>query len=141
MNSILTGKKNQIAVKFTEEIWDKGNLNVADEVFSIDFMDHDPVQGQLPGLNGYKQMVMEFRNAFPDLRVKNEDVIVEGNKVVVRWAAHGKHSGQLMNISPTNKQVTLKGIDILLVENNKISERWGEFDALSMLSQLGVLPH
>ena len=140
MSTILPGNKNQIAVNFTEEIWDKGNLKIADEIFSKDFIDHDPVTGQLPGLNGYKQMVMEFRNAFPDLRVKNEDVIVEGNKIVVRWTAHGKHSGQLMNIPPTNKPVTLKGIDILLVENNKIIERWGEFDAMGMLSQLGVLP-
>jgi predicted ester cyclase len=85
-------------------------------------------------------MVMEFRNAFPNLRVQNEDVIVEGNKVVVRWTAHGTQNGQLMNIPPTNKQVILKGIDILLVVNNQITERWGEFDALGMLTQLGVLP-
>ena len=140
MSTLLDRNKNQIAVNFTEEMWDKGNLKIADEILSKDFIDHDPVTGQLPGLNGYKQMVIDFRNAFPDLRVKNEDVIVEGDKIVVRWTAHGKHSGQLMNIPPTNKSVMLKGIDILLVENNKIVERWGEFDALGMLSQLGVLP-
>jgi len=88
MSTIPAGNKNQIAVNFTEEIWDRGNLKIADEIFSKDFIDHDPVTGQLPGLDGYKQMVMEFRNAFPDLRVKNEDVIVEGNKVVVRWWYH-----------------------------------------------------
>jgi predicted ester cyclase len=140
MSLTLTGSINRIANDFTEEIWDKGNFKIADEILSINFIDHDPVTGQLPGLIGYKQMVKDFRNAFPDLRVKNEDVIVEGNKVVVRWTANGKHSGQLMNIPPTNKQVILKGIDILLVENNKITERWGEYDALGMLSQLGVLP-
>jgi steroid delta-isomerase-like uncharacterized protein len=135
-----TGNKNKIAMDFTEEIWDKGNFKIADEILSANFIDHDPVNGQLPGKSGYQQMVRDFRNAFPDLRVKNEDVIVEGNKVVVRWTAQGKHSGQLMNIPSTNKLVKLKGIDILLVENNKIIERWGEFDALGMLSQLGVLP-
>lgn len=140
MSPTSNGNNNQIAVNFTEELWDKGNLKIADEIFSKDFIDHDPVTGQLPGIEGYKLMVTDFRNAFPDLRVKNEDVIVEGNKVVVRWTAQGKHSGQLMNIPPTNKQVTLKGVDILLVENNKIIERWGEYDALGMLSQLGVLP-
>ena len=140
MSTTSNGNNNQIAVNFTEELWDKGNLKIADEIFSKDFIDHDPVTGQLPGMEGFKLMVTDFRNAFPDLRVKNEDVIVEGNKVVVRWTAQGKHSGQLMNIPPTNKQVTLKGVDILLVENNKIIERWGEFDALGMLSQLGVLP-
>ena len=139
MSLTVTGNKNQMASDFTEEIWDKGNFKIADEILSMDFIDHDPVTGQLPGLNGYKQMVKDFRDAFPNLRVKNEDVIVEGNKIVVSWTAYGIQSGHLMNIPPTNKHVTLKGIDILLVVNNKITERWGEFDAMGMLSQLGVL--
>ncbi|MDP9229329.1 MAG: ester cyclase [Bacteroidota bacterium] len=129
-----------IAGRFTEDLWDRGNLNIADELLSASFVDHDPVQGQAPGLEGYKQMVGAFRSAFPDLRVRNEDVIKEGNKMVVRWTANGTHNGQLMQIPPTNKKVSLKGIDILRIENDKIVERWGEFDALGMLSQLGVIP-
>ena len=84
-------------------------------------------------------MVGAFRAAFPDLRVKNEDVIAEGDKVVARWTARGTHNGALMNIPPTGKQVTLKGIDVLRIEGGKIVERWGEFDALGMLHQLGVI--
>ena len=72
--------------------------------------------------------------------VRNEDIIVEENKVVARWTARGTHAGALMNIPPTGKQVTLKGIDILRNEDGKIVERWGEFDALGMLQQLGVIP-
>ena len=129
-----------IAGRFTEDLWDRGNLNITDEILSAGFVDHDPVQGQAPGLEGYKQMVGAFRSAFPDLRVRNEDVIEVGNKVVVRWTANGTHNGQLMQIPPTGKKVSLKGIDILRIENDKIVERWGEFDALGMLSQLGVIP-
>ena len=129
-----------IADRFTEDLWDRGNLNIADEILSASFVDHDPVQGQTPGMEGYKQMVGAFRSAFPDLRVRNEDVIEEGNKVVVRWTANGTHNGQLMQIPPTGKKVSLKGVDILRIENDKIVERWGEFDALGMLSQLGVIP-
>ncbi len=83
-----------------------------------------------------------FKSAFPDLRVKNENVIEDEQqkKVVVRWTAHGTHTGTLMQIPATNKKVSLKGIDILQVENGKISERWGEFDAVGMLAQLGVIP-
>ena len=129
-----------IAGRFTEDLWDRGNLNIADEILSASFVDHDFVQGQTPGMEGYKQMVGAFRSAFPDLRVRNEDVIEEGNKVVVRWTANGTHNGQLMQIPPTGKKVSLKGVDILRIENDKIVERWGEFDALGMLSQLGVIP-
>lgn len=139
MSNSKTVNVNVIAKHFTEDIWDKGDVLTADKIMDEQFIDHDPVTGQMPGLEGYKQMVVDFRKAFPDLRVRNEDVIEQGNKLVVRWTAHGSHDGQLMNIPPTHKQVVLKGIDILQIKNDKIVERWGEFDALGMLSQLGVL--
>ncbi|MCA1602126.1 MAG: ester cyclase [Acidobacteria bacterium] len=126
--------------RFIEELWDKRELAVADEIIAPDFTDYDPVSGQKPGLGGYKEMVGAFLAAFPDLRVKSEDVIAEGDKVVVRWSARGTHSGALMNIPATGKQVTLKGVDILRITGGKIVERWGEFDALGMLHQLGVIP-
>ena len=140
MTSGLSENGRTIARRFTEDLWDKGQLPVADEIIAADFVDHDPVSGQRSGLDGYKEMVGAFRAAFPDLRVKNEDVIVEGDKVVARWTARGTHSGALMNIPPTGRQVTLKGVDILRIEGGKIAERWGEFDALGMLQQLGVVP-
>jgi steroid delta-isomerase-like uncharacterized protein len=140
MNTSSLERKNKMAIYFTEEIWDKGNLAVADRVLSPNFVDHDPVTGQMPGIKGYKEMLVAYRTAFPDLKVKNEDVIEGGNKVVVRWTAQGTHKGQLMNIPPTGRRILLKGIDILLIENEKIIERWGEFDALSMLGQLGITP-
>lgn len=129
-----------IARRFTEELWDRGELAVADEIIAPGFVDHDPVHGQRPGADGYKEMVGAFRAAFPDLRVTNEDVVAEGDKVVARWTARGTHRGTLMNIPPTGRQVTLKGVDILRVERGEIVERWGEFDALGMLQQLGVVP-
>jgi len=139
MTAISPENGRTVARRFTEDLWDKGEFDVADEIFVPDFVDPDPVSGQIAGLQGYKEMVGAFRIAFPDLRVKNEDVIVEEDKVVVRWKARGTHNGQLMNIPPTGKQVSLKGIDILRLDNGRIAERWGEFDALGMLSQLGAI--
>ena len=132
---------NAIARRFTEELWDRGDLSVADDLLSPDFVDHDPVSGQGPGRDGYKEMVGVFRTAFPDLRVRNEDVIVgaEGDKVVLRWSAHGRNTGEFLNMPATGRGVRLKGVDILRLRDGKIIERWGEFDALGMLNQLGVI--
>lgn len=142
MTAISPEEGKAFAIRFTEHLWDKGDIIVADQIIAANFVDHDPVPGQRPGLEGYKEMVSSFRNAFPDLRVKNEDVVLEmnGDKVVMRWTGRGMHNGSLMNIPPTGKQVTLKGIDIIRIENGKAVERWGEFDALGMLQQLGVIP-
>ncbi|MEO5905318.1 MAG: ester cyclase [Saprospiraceae bacterium] len=141
--NIMLKKTNlkEIASLFTEDLWDKGNLSIADDIFQQHFTDHDPVQGQGPNVEGYKQMIAGFKSAFPDLRVRNEDVIEDEreNKVVVRWTAQGTHTGELMQIPATGKKVSLRGVDILRVEDGKIVERWGEFDALGMLAQLGVI--
>ena len=141
--NIMLKKTNlkEIASLFTEDLWDKGNLSIADDIFQQQFTDHDPVQGQGPGVEGYKEMIAAFKSAFLDLRVRNEDVIEDEsqNKVVVRWTAQGTHTGELMQIPATGKKVSLKGVDILRVEDGKIVERWGEFDALGMLAQLGVI--
>lgn len=139
MTSTASENGRTIARRLTEDLWDKGDLAVADEILAPDFVDHDPVPGQGAGLDGYREMVGVFRAAFPDLRVQNEDVIVEEDKVVLRWTARGTHKGPLMDIPPTGKEVTLKGIDILRVDGGRIAERWGEFDALGMLSQLGAI--
>jgi steroid delta-isomerase-like uncharacterized protein len=109
-------------------------------MLSDDFVDHDPAPGQGPGRNGYAQMAAAFFSAFPDLRVQNHDVIVEGDKAVARWTADGTHRGELMGIPATGKRVRLKGIDVIRATNGKIVERWGEFDALGMMQQLGVIP-
>jgi steroid delta-isomerase-like uncharacterized protein len=140
MTSITSENGKALARRFTEDLWDKGDFAVADEILASDFVDHDPVSGQRPGLAGYREMVGAFRAAFPDLRVKNEDVITEEDKVVARWTAHGTQSGRLMDIPPTGKQVTLKGIDVFRVKGGKIVERWGEFDALGLFNQLGAIP-
>jgi steroid delta-isomerase-like uncharacterized protein len=131
----------EIAAKFTDEMWTRSNMAIADEILHPDFTDHDPVQGQGPGLEGFRQMVISFKSAFPDLNVKNEDVMEDEqlSKLILRWTAQGTHQGEFMQIPPTNKKVSLRGIDILQVENGKIAERWGEFDALGMLAQLGVI--
>jgi steroid delta-isomerase-like uncharacterized protein len=127
------------ARRWYEEVFNAGNLDLIHELFAPNFVDHDPVN-PLPGLEGVRQVVGIYRGAFPDLHITVEDWVAEGEKVVTRFRAQGTHKGPLMGIPPTEKQVTVTGIDMLGFEHGKISEHWGNRDDLGMLQQLGAVP-
>ena len=128
-----------IARRWYEEVFNAGNLDLIHELFAPNFVDHDPVN-PLPGLEGVRQVVGMYRGAFPDLHITVEDWVAEGDKVVTRFRAQGTHKGPLMGIPPTEKQVTVTGIDMLGFEHGTISEHWGNRDDLGMLQQLGAVP-
>jgi len=94
----------------------------------------------IQGLEAYKQFVSMYFTAFPDLRFTIEDMIAEGDTVVVRQTARGTHQGNLMGIPPTGKQTSVTGINILRFANGKGVEEWFNGDDLGLLQQLGVIP-
>ncbi len=127
------------ARRWYEGVFNNGNLDLINGLFAPNFVDHDPVN-PLPGLEGVRQVVTMYRSAFPDRHITVEDWVAEGDKVVTRFRAQGTHSGALMGVPPTGKQVTVTGIDVLGFKNSKIAEHWGNRDDLGMLQQLGVIP-
>jgi steroid delta-isomerase-like uncharacterized protein len=130
-----------LSQRFVEEAFNKGNLDVADEVYASTFISHDPTAPEGQGSpEGVKQFVSTYLSAFPDGHTTVEDSIVEGDKVAYRWTFRGTHQGELMGISPTGKQVEITGITINRLSGGKIEEQWNNFDQLGMLQQLGVAP-
>lgn len=127
--------------KYFDEAWNKRNPTADDQFISPDVVIHgSPLPGAPPGLEGAKAVLRMFITAFPDLNVTNEDLVAEGDKVVQRWVSHVTHLGPLMGIPPTGKKVTLNGMNLFRIANGKIVERWGVFDALGLMQQLGVVP-
>ena len=116
-----------------------GNLALLDEVIAANAVDHNPAPGQAPGLESIKQAFGLFRIAFPDLHFTVEDMIAEGAKVACRITTRATHKGAFQGISPTGRRVTQTGIDILRMAGGRLVERWGEFDKLGLLQQLGVV--
>ena len=129
-----------IARRLFEGVWNQGKLDVADEILAADYVFHAPVPREVRGPEGFKQFVSMYRTAFPDVQYTIEDQIAEGDKVVTRWTCTGTHTGELMGIPPTGVQVTVTGIVIGRIAGGKIVEDWGNWDALGMLQQLGVVP-
>ena len=128
-----------IARRFFEEVWNKGNLDVIDETHAAGYVLHDPT-GDIQGTEGLRQFVMGYLTAFPDFHVTIEDAIAEGDMVVLRWTVTGTHKGELMGISPTDKEMTMTGITMGRIASGKIVEAWNNLDAVGMLQQLGIIP-
>jgi predicted ester cyclase len=87
-----------------------------------------------------KHHIAFYEAAFPNYELIAEDMVAEGDKVVVRSTFRGTHKGDLMGIAPTGKQVTMPLILIYRLADDKIVEHWMQADALGMMQQLGVIP-
>ncbi|MEE8472851.1 MAG: ester cyclase [Dehalococcoidia bacterium] len=126
--------------RFMEEVWTKGNLAAVDELVATNYVDHTPMPDVSPDLQGVKQFATVVRAAFPDWNPTIEDIIAEGDKVVVRFTGRGTHKGEFMGIPPTGKQLTMMAIAIHRIAGGKIVENWLQADMLGMMQQLGVVP-
>ena len=136
----MSEENKALARRYVEEAINKGNLAVIDELTADDFVEHNPFPGQAPGVEGEKQLISMMRAAFPDLHSTIEDVIAEGDKVVLRATTRGTHKGEFMGIPPTGKQVTVTEIHIVRFANGKGVDHWGEVDMMGMMQQLGAMP-
>jgi steroid delta-isomerase-like uncharacterized protein len=123
------------------EILNRGNYNVADELFAPDFLFHTPAQPEpFRGPPGFKQYVAMIRAAFPDIRFTIEDIFAAEEKVVARWSARLTHHGEFFGLPPTRKRATLTGIHVYHCRDGRIVEEWQELSALGLMQQLGALP-
>ncbi|OFX16893.1 hypothetical protein A3K71_01720 [archaeon RBG_16_50_20] len=123
-----------------EEVLNKGNMQAVDELIAPNFVEHNPFPGQAPGVEGLKQAMVALRQAFPDLHVTVDEMLSDGDKVVIRSTMKGTHKGNFMNIPATGKQMSVEGIDILRISNGRAVEHWGVTDNLTMMQQLGLVP-
>ncbi len=127
--------------RWFEDLFNEGNLDVADEIIAPNHLEHDPTLPDLPiGPEGQKQLVNLYRSAFPDARITIEEQVAEGDTVVTRWTGRGTHQGELMGVAPTGNQVTVTGVLISHISEGKIVESWSNYDALGMLQQIGAVP-
>jgi steroid delta-isomerase-like uncharacterized protein len=134
-----TEENKAIVRQFFEEGPSKGNLSIADELLSSDFVIHGPLPAS-PGIEGMKEIITTCRAAFEHLNVTVEDMIAEGNTVAARFTAQGVHKGDFMGLPATGKPITMTGIEIFRIKDGKIAEIWGEANLFGLMQQLGIIP-
>ena len=137
----MSDENKAIVQRFVDEFWNKGDLTTAEEFLAADYFRHDPATPDVGrGPEGEKQPAAMYRAAFPDLHLTVEDMLVEGDKVVLRWTARGTHKGELSGIAPTGKRWEISGITLGRFSGGKIAEAWINWDTLGLMRQLGVQP-
>jgi steroid delta-isomerase-like uncharacterized protein len=134
-------KKNVALVRrFFDEVWNKGNLDLVDELLAQDYEDHNPPPGAPRGHKGYKASVNMFRSAFPDIQFSLDQILAEESRVAIRLTGRGTHKGDFMGIPPTGKQVSFGGMTFVHIQDGKVAERWSLSDIPGLMQQLGVGP-
>lgn len=126
--------------RWFEEVVGGGNLALADELLAEDYRLH------LSGMPGpvdreaHKQLVLMFRTGFPDWVETVEDVIAEGDRVVIRVTGMGTHRGSFQGIPPTGASVRAGGVGIARIAGGRVAEAWGFYDAAGLMAQLAAVP-
>jgi steroid delta-isomerase-like uncharacterized protein len=125
-----------VAREFMEAIFSGHDIEAIDRLLAPDFVDHDPWEGRPPTREGWKAGTIAFLAAFPDLRCEIDDLIAEGDKVVVRNRLMGTHRGEFVG-PPTGRWVEFRSVDTVRVRDGRVVEHWGLIDALGFLRQIG----
>ena len=124
-----------------EEIWNKGRLEVADDIVDPAFHDHPPTRFFDVGRTGpdsLKEAVRHFREGFSDFHDTMIKIEAEGDRVAYMGTISGIHDGEFFGFPATGKRMQNLGINFFRLKDGKIVERWGQFDVLGMMSQLGL---
>ncbi len=134
-------EENKAAVRRYLEAFATGDVAVLDDCIAPTYVRHDPgLPFQVRGPEGVKHFVSALQAGFSGFHATIEDVIAEGDRVLVRLTTGGRHQGELLGIPPTGMDVTVEVMDLFRIAEGKIAEQWVARDDLGMLQQLGVIP-
>jgi steroid delta-isomerase-like uncharacterized protein len=142
--SMTTEENKAIARRFVEvlqEFFRTGDADVMDSVLAENVVQH--ISGQPPeaqSLEGFKQLLPALPQAFPDVLFEVENLVAEGDMVAFRLAWTATHQGEFLGIPPTGTRATVTEMHMFRIADGKVVERWGEWDALGLMQQLGAAP-
>ena len=129
------------ARRWSEELWSRGNVAVADEIIAADYVRHDPGDPfPARGQEDVKRIVMMLRSMLPDFHIEVDAMIAEGDYVVSRYTATATDTAGYMGRPATGKSIRTAAIQIFRFSNGKIVESWAARDDLGTLIQLGHIP-
>ena len=123
-----------------EEVFNAGNLDLIDELFADDYVEHAAPPPFPPTREAVGMFVSALRAAFPDIRLEVLRQWQDGDMHIGWIRSHGTMTGEFMEMAASNTSATWEEIHIARFANGKIAEHWAVIDQLGMLTQLGFIP-
>ena len=136
----ITDRGREIAQRLVDEVWTQGKLDAIDELIADDFIGDDPVNGEIHGPDGFRELVQMYRTAFSGVTMRADKIVADGDWVAVHWTATGTHTGELMGVAPTGRDISVTGTQFSRISDGKVIASRGLFDAFGMLQQIGAVP-
>ncbi len=129
-----------IARRLADEVFSQGDMRTFDEIFADTYVNHNmPVPG-IPGTKeGFRQVVLATRQAFPDVRVHVQDIVAEGDFAVFHDTVQATSKGDFMGVPSNGARLQWTEIHFLRINQGRIVEHWANFDQLGILMQLGAI--
>ncbi|APR78791.1 Hypothetical protein A7982_04138 [Minicystis rosea] len=130
-----------IVCRLVEDVIQRGQLDLVPDLFSPDYVPHDPSNpARRGGHEGARAFIEMLHAGLSEIGYAVDLLIAEGDLVSYRFTLSGVHTGPFMGVPPTGKRISVGGVDIFRLTAGKIVESWVYADALGMLIQLGVIP-
>ncbi|MFQ5795842.1 MAG: ester cyclase [Candidatus Bipolaricaulia bacterium] len=139
-------ERKALVRRYIEEIWNRGDLDVVDELFTLDYTIHTLGQTFPTSYEALKQGVAGARTTFPDIQMTLTHIIADGDKVAAYWTTVGTHLGEFRlpdmpeGIPPTGRPVEFTEVVTFRIADGRIAEAWYVADQLTMMQQLGLGP-
>lgn len=137
------GAKNEARFQqFYDQVMNAHNTALIDSFCTADFVDHSPLQGHSgKGIDDLKAEFKDYMTSFPDLQIKTQYMMSKGDTVIAKVTMSGTNTGPMMGGAPaTNKSFNIEGMDVIVLKDGKATDRWGYFEDMKMMTQLGMMP-
>jgi steroid delta-isomerase-like uncharacterized protein len=136
----MSAHNKDIVHRVVDELWNQGRLEIIDEVYHPDYSHLDPGNPLVTDLASFRAYVEALRTSFPDLHVDVDDMIAEGISVAKLWTLHATFMADFMGIPANNEPISISGITVYRLVDDKIQECvWG-YDNLGLMQQMGAIP-
>ena len=136
----MSTEQNKNIVRRMLESVTTGDSSIVDELIAPNWVNHDPSLPPMQGRDGARQLFSMFNTAFPDMKVMVDRIIAEGDRVGAHFSFTGSNTGSFMGVPATGKKVNVVGAGVFRVVDGKLTDNWVNFDAMTMMQQLGLAP-